>query len=93
MKCKNCVFLGDVVTVYNCGYDFEVDDDDDDEIKTSFYVCNRMRVTTDSGMASQESLVDNKPNLACVTGSGSGYQRFLVEKDFFCALYSDKNDA
>ena len=90
MKCENCKYLGNRVTVQNNDFDFEVDNDGDFDIKTSFYVCDKMKVTFDSGMASQDSLIDNKPNLACVTGSGSGYQRFLVEKDFFCALYGSK---
>ena len=81
MKCENCNHLGERVILYN-------DDFEQTELGTSFYVCNKMRLTIDSGIASKESIVDNAPELACVTGSGSGYQKLIVEKGFFCAHYN-----
>jgi hypothetical protein len=84
MSCETCVHLGDQIFVA----DYE--DDECGDVGTSFYVCNKMIMATDGGQASKESLIDNKPVLACATGSGSGYERFLVEKAFFCALYEQK---
>lgn len=79
MRCENCEFLGSVVTVSN--------NDECSDVDTLFYVCNKMKLTTSDGMSDKDSLIDNAPNLACVTGSGSGYENLLVEKSFFCALY------
>ena len=84
IKCSNCkYFKTESVKV--------VSDEDYKEINTLFHVCNKMYVKeSDAAMEDMNTLVNSGVRSACVISSGSGYEKFLVKHDFFCALFKSK---
>jgi hypothetical protein len=84
IKCSNCKhFNTESVKVVN--------DENFEEINTIFHVCNKMYIKeSDAAMEDMNTLVNSGVRAACVISSGSGYEKFLVEHDFFCALFTSK---
>lgn len=84
MNCKNCKYLGDKITVDNS-------DDLEPRVDTEFYKCKKISPSTIgtgySSVIDHNFLVEEKREDACVVGSGSGSNKFLVKEDFSCSMH------